>query len=59
MRVAEINVNTVLAQDISTREGALVVPAGTLITPPLLQKLRNFSELGALDEPIAIRVRET
>ena len=59
VRVAEINVNTVLAQDISTREGALVVPAGTLITPPLLQKLRNFSELGALDEPIAIRVRET
>ena len=54
VRISELKVSSVLAEDITTLEGALIVPSGTQITPPLLQKLRNFAELAALKEPIFI-----
>jgi response regulator RpfG family c-di-GMP phosphodiesterase len=55
VRVTELTVGSVLAEDITTTEGALIVPSGTQVTPPLLQKLRNFAELSTLKEPIVIR----
>lgn len=54
VRISELKVSSILAEDITTLEGALIVPSGTQITPPLLQKLRNFAELAALKEPIFI-----
>jgi response regulator RpfG family c-di-GMP phosphodiesterase len=57
VRVSELAVGRVLAEDIVTREGTLIVPSGTQVTPPLLQKLRNFSELSTLAEPIVIRAK--
>lgn len=55
VRVSQLLVGSMVAEDITTSEGALIVPSGTEVTPPLLQKLRNFSELSTLKEPIVIR----
>ena len=54
VRISELKVSSILAEDITTLEGALIVPSGTQITPPLLQKLRNFAELAELKEPIIV-----
>ena len=56
VRVTEITIGTVLAQDVTTREGTLLVPNRTRVTQPLLEKLRNFAELSAIEQPIAIQV---
>lgn len=54
--VSELTTGVLLAEDVKTRDGTLIVTSGTRVTAPLLQKLRNFSELSALAEPIVIRV---
>jgi response regulator RpfG family c-di-GMP phosphodiesterase len=56
VRVNDLIVGNILAADLETMEGALIVTAGSQVTQPLLQKLRNFAELGALQEPITIKV---
>lgn len=56
VRVNDLMVGNVLADDVKTVEGALIVTAGSQVTQPLLQKLRNFLELRGLQEPITIRV---
>jgi anthranilate phosphoribosyltransferase len=58
VRMAELRVGNVLGEDVTTRDGTLIVPAGSRVTPPLLEKLRNFSELSALREPIMVRVEQ-
>jgi hypothetical protein len=42
----------ILQQNITTREGALMVPKGNEITPTLLVKLENFSRAGSIDDEI-------
>lgn len=54
VRLADLLVGSVLAQDVTTVDGALIAPSGTRVTSPLLQKLRNFAELSELREPIVI-----
>ena len=56
-RVSDLTIGTVLGEDVQTRDGTLIVTAGTRIAAPLLQKLRNFSELGALREPLIVRAK--
>jgi response regulator RpfG family c-di-GMP phosphodiesterase len=56
VRVNDLIVGNILADDIKTAEGALIITAGSQVTAPLLQKLRNFAELGGLQEPITIKV---
>ena len=56
VRVNDLIVGNILADDIKTVEGSLIVTAGSQVTQPLLQKLRNFAELGGLKEPITIKV---
>jgi response regulator RpfG family c-di-GMP phosphodiesterase len=56
VRVNDLIVGNVLADDVKTVEGSLIVTAGSQVTQPLLQKLRNFAELGGLKEPITIKV---
>jgi response regulator RpfG family c-di-GMP phosphodiesterase len=50
----ELRVGQVLAADIQTKDGTLVVAAGAKISPPMLQKLQNFMDLTGLREPIVI-----
>ena len=37
-----------------TLDGVMIVPAGTQISPMLMEKLRNFAELGNLQEPVMV-----
>jgi response regulator RpfG family c-di-GMP phosphodiesterase len=45
----------VLAQDLLTTDGTLIVTAGAAVSPTLLQKLRNFSQLSGIREPVWIQ----
>lgn len=54
VRVKEVRVGNILAADVRTCDGALIAPAGTQISPMLIEKLRNFSELDEIDEPLSI-----
>ncbi|MCI0535464.1 MAG: response regulator [Verrucomicrobiales bacterium] len=53
----ELRVNDILASDVATKEGLLVVTAGTQISQMVLLKLRNFAELGDIKEPIYVQPR--
>lgn len=44
----------VLAADINTRDGVMVIGAGTRVTPLILERLRNFSSVSGLEEPLYI-----
>jgi hypothetical protein len=55
--IKELRVDDTLASDIVTKEGLLVVTAGTQISQIVLLKLRNFADLGDIREPIYIRPR--
>jgi response regulator RpfG family c-di-GMP phosphodiesterase len=45
----------VLAIDAMSTEGVSLVSAGTMLTPGLIQHLRNFAELGEIVQPLYIR----
>jgi hypothetical protein len=52
--IKTLRVGNVLAAPARTRAGALIVPSGTRMSPMLLEKLRNFAQLGDLEEPIQV-----
>jgi hypothetical protein len=43
--IKNLRVGWTLAAEARTRDGVLIVPAGTQISPMLMEKLRNFAEL--------------
>jgi hypothetical protein len=47
-------VGHLLAGDIETASGSLLVPAGTRLGLTHLEKLRNFARLGGIREPISV-----
>jgi response regulator RpfG family c-di-GMP phosphodiesterase len=49
-----LRVGHVLAADLQTKDGVLIISAGNRITPPLLQRLRNFATLSGIKEPIHV-----
>lgn len=51
---SDLRVGHILAEDLRTRDGTLLVTKGNLISQPLLQKLRNFAELSGIKEPVHI-----
>lgn len=44
----------VLAADLNTRDGVMVIGAGTRVTPLIMERLRNFASVSGLEEPIYI-----
>jgi hypothetical protein len=50
----ELRISHVLAADLFTADGTLIVCAGTEISQMILHKIRNFQELSGLKEPILI-----
>jgi response regulator RpfG family c-di-GMP phosphodiesterase len=52
--IKTLRVGSILALEARTREGVMIVPAGTQISLMLMQKLRNFAELGELEEPLQV-----
>jgi response regulator RpfG family c-di-GMP phosphodiesterase len=53
--VEALQVGDVLAQDVCGLDGHLLLAGGNVVTETVLERLRNFAELGALAEPIAIQ----
>ncbi|MBL9188457.1 MAG: response regulator [Opitutaceae bacterium] len=47
-------VNHMLVEKIETKDGVMIMGAGTLITPMLLEKLRNFATVVGVREPICV-----
>jgi response regulator RpfG family c-di-GMP phosphodiesterase len=52
--IKELRLGWTLATAARTRDGVLIVPAGAQISPMLMEKLRNFAELGDLEEPMLV-----
>jgi response regulator RpfG family c-di-GMP phosphodiesterase len=52
--IKDLRVGWTLAAEARTQDGMLIVPAGTQISPMLMEKLRNFAELGDLQEPMLV-----
>jgi response regulator RpfG family c-di-GMP phosphodiesterase len=54
VRIKTLRVGWTLVAGARTRDGAMIAPAGTQISPMLLEKLRNFAELRNLEEPMTV-----
>jgi len=53
LALAEVRPGMVLASDVTSTTGVLLVPRGHEVTPSVLQRLRNFAG-GTVCEPIAV-----
>lgn len=53
----DLQAGHMLAESIRTKDGTTVVEANMLVTPMLLEKLRNFAAIHSLNEPIRIEHR--
>lgn len=51
---SNLRVGHLLVSDVQTMDGIMIVAAGNRITPPLIQRLRNFSALSGIKEPILV-----
>lgn len=51
---SELTVGHILSADLRTLEGTLLVTKGIKISPPVLQKLRNFADLTGIKEPLYV-----
>ncbi len=56
LRVKEFRLGMILDQDIHHANGSLVVAKGTKVSTGMLERLRNYAELGVIREPIRVRV---
>ena len=52
---SELRVGQVLISDIVSKDGVLIVSAGNKISGIVLEKVKNFAELGGIEEPIFIK----
>jgi response regulator RpfG family c-di-GMP phosphodiesterase len=56
LRVSDMTPQMMLEQDVKTRQGVVVVPAGRALTQLLIERLRRFSIAGNLEEPVRVRI---
>jgi response regulator RpfG family c-di-GMP phosphodiesterase len=52
--IKQLRIGWTLADAARTRGGMLLVPAGTQISQMIMEKLRNFADLGDLEEPMLV-----
>jgi response regulator RpfG family c-di-GMP phosphodiesterase len=52
--IKQLRIGWTLADAARTRGGVLLVPAGTQISQMIMEKLRNFADLGDLEEPMSV-----
>jgi response regulator RpfG family c-di-GMP phosphodiesterase len=57
VRAKDLMTNMILAEDVTTTDGILLVSKGQDVTPPMRQRLVNFARHGKIDEPICVLVR--
>jgi response regulator RpfG family c-di-GMP phosphodiesterase len=58
LTVDELRTGMVLTDDVVLKSGAMLVPKGQEITVGLLERIRNFSCSGSVEEPVWVRVSE-
>ena len=56
MRIEDLRASHVLAQDIRTKDGSLIMAADTKLSPTILEKLVNFQALGTIDGTILVHL---
>jgi response regulator RpfG family c-di-GMP phosphodiesterase len=54
VKIKDLAAGQVLMSPVFTNDGVLIVPAGTKLSPMLLEKLRNFAALSGVKEPVYI-----
>ena len=52
--VSEVRVGMILAEDVKTLKGLLLIARGQHVTPSLIERIRNFSETVGIREPIRV-----
>lgn len=55
IKLFELRIGQILASDIETVEGKLLIATGNRITTPLLERLHNYRRVSSIKEPILIR----
>lgn len=58
LTVGELRTGLTLADDVVLKSGAMLVPKGQEITVGLLERIKNFEQSGAVQQPIWVRVPE-
>lgn len=53
--VNELRVGQILVSDVVSKDKVLIVSAGNKISKIILEKVRNFAELGGVEEPIFVK----
>ncbi len=56
MLLNEVHPGRVFAANVETNDGAMIVPAETVVTQMLLERLRNFEQLKRLKHPLLVRL---
>ncbi len=54
----ELTIGHILSSNVATKDGVLIVCAGTKVSQMALEKLRNFNELQGIKEPIHVQTQE-
>ncbi len=52
--IDELNTNMILAEDVKTTKGVLLISQGQEVTPSLLKRLKNFAQTVGVKEPIKV-----
>ena len=50
----ELIAGQILTTNLETKDGLLIYPTGTKVTPMVLEKLRNFAKVSGIKEPIRV-----
>jgi response regulator RpfG family c-di-GMP phosphodiesterase len=58
MSLSDLETGMVLLSDIRTRDGLLVLGAGTQLSGAQIQRVRNFAQLNSINEPILVDIRD-
>lgn len=57
LRIGELREGMIFAEDVTSVEGRLLVAKGQDVTLPLVEKLKNFSRIGPVNEPIRVLMK--
>jgi len=56
LTVKDLHPGYLIQSDVNSTDGVLIVKAGTTISLPMLERLRNFASVTGVQEPIIVRI---
>ncbi len=57
--IKDLDTNMILAEDVKTLKGVLLISQGQEVTPSLLKRLKNFAQTVGVKEPIKVIVQDS